>query len=70
MEIARKSGVGKSRISELTLNPSAQLKVRELYLIVLAIDAEPGEVLKEISNDLILKMDNRKINAKNATVFC
>jgi len=57
-EIAKKTGISKSRISELTLNPSTQLRVRELYLIALAIDADPGEVLKEICNDLKLVSKN------------
>jgi putative transcriptional regulator len=57
-EIAKKTGISKSRISELTLNPSTQLRVRELYLIALAIDADPGEVLKEICKDL--KLSNGK----------
>jgi transcriptional regulator with XRE-family HTH domain len=54
-EIAKKTGISKSRISELTLNSSNQLRVRELYLIALAIDADPGEVLKEICKDLKLE---------------
>jgi hypothetical protein len=47
-EIAKKTGISKSRMSELTLNPSTQLRVRELCLIALAIDADPCEVLKEV----------------------
>jgi len=56
-EIAKKAGISKSRISELTLNPSIQLGVGEPYLIPLAIDADPGEVLKEIYRDL--KMEHK-----------
>ncbi len=55
-ESAKKTGISNSRISELTLNSSAQLRVREFYLITLAIDADRGEVLKEICNDLKLTM--------------
>jgi DNA-binding Xre family transcriptional regulator len=51
-EIAKKIGISKSRISELTLKPSTQLRVRELYLIALAIDADPGEVLEEVCKGL------------------
>ena len=53
-EIAKKTGISKSRISELTLNPSTQLRVRELYLIALAIDVDPGEMLKEVCKELKL----------------
>jgi len=54
-EIAKKTGISKSRISELTLNPSTHLRARELYLIALAIDADPGEVLKEVYKELELR---------------
>jgi DNA-binding Xre family transcriptional regulator len=53
-EIARKTGISKSRISELTLNPGTQLRVRELYLIALAIDSDPAEIIKEICKDIKL----------------
>lgn len=53
-EISKKTGISKSRISELTLNPSTQLRVRELYLIALAIDIDPCEVLNEICRDIKL----------------
>ena len=53
-EISKKTGISKSRISELTLNPSTQLRVRELYLIALAIDIDPCEVLNEICSDIKL----------------
>ena len=53
-EIAKKTCISKSRISELTLNPSTQLRAKELYLIALAIDVNPGEVLKEVYKDVKL----------------
>lgn len=53
-KIAKKTGISKSRISELTLNASTQLRVKELYLIALAIDTDPCEILKEICKDLKL----------------
>lgn len=53
-EISKKTGISKSRISELTLNPSTQLRARELYLIALAIDVDPGEMFKDIFQDLNL----------------
>lgn len=54
-EISKKTGISKSRISELTLNQSTQLRARELYLIALAIDVDPCEVMKEIFKDLKLE---------------
>jgi DNA-binding Xre family transcriptional regulator len=54
-EIAKKTGISKSRMSELTLNPATQLRVRELYLIALAIDTDPCEVLKEVCKGLKLE---------------
>ncbi|MCX2680939.1 helix-turn-helix transcriptional regulator [Galbibacter sp. EGI 63066] len=56
-EISRKTGISKSRISELTLNTSTQLRARELYLIALAIDIDPGEMFKAIFKDL--KLENK-----------
>ena len=55
--ISKKTGISKSRLSELTLNPSTQLRARELYLIALAIDMSPGEMLEEIFKDLTLGND-------------
>ncbi len=54
-EIAKKTGISKSRISELTLNPSTQLRAWELYLIALAIDVDPGEMFKDIFSELKLE---------------
>ena len=47
-EISKKTGISKSRMSELTLNESTQLRARELYLIALALDVDPCEMIKEI----------------------
>ena len=47
-EISKKTGISKSRMSELTLNPSTQLRLREFYLIALALDVDPCEMLNEI----------------------
>jgi hypothetical protein len=53
-EIARRTGLSSPRLSELTINPKAQLRADELYLIAMAIDADPCEMLKEICSDLRL----------------
>jgi len=47
-EISKKTGISKSRMSELTLNESTQLRARELYLIALALDVDPCEMISEI----------------------
>jgi len=42
--ISKITGVSKSRISELTLNPSTHLRAWELYLIALALDVDTRDV--------------------------
>jgi DNA-binding Xre family transcriptional regulator len=54
-EVSRRTGISKVRLSELTLNPTTHLRASELYLIALAIDADPGEVLKEVCKGLKLE---------------
>ena len=54
-EISKKTGISKSRMSELTLNESTQLRARELYLIALALDVDPCEMIKEIFKNIKLK---------------
>lgn len=53
-DIARKTGLSNTRLSELTRKESAKLKAEELYLIALAIDIEPGEILTKICGHLNL----------------
>ncbi len=52
--VSNRTGISRSRLSELTLNPSTHLRAKELYLIALAIDVDPCEVLKEIYQDVTL----------------
>lgn len=54
-EIGRKTGISAPRLSELTLNPNAHLRAKELYLIALAIDVDPCELMKTIFADIALK---------------
>ncbi len=54
-EVARKTGLTKARMNELTLNKSSHLRAQELYLIALAVDVEPCELLKAIYGDVRLK---------------
>jgi len=53
-DVARKTGISKTRLSELSNNSSTKLRVEELYLIALAIDVEPVKVLNEICKELTL----------------
>jgi len=52
--VANRTGISRSRMSELTNNPSTHLKAKELYLIALAIDIEPNEILKEVFKEVKL----------------
>ena len=52
--VSNRTGISRSRMSELTLNSSTHLRAKELYLIALAIDVDPCEVLKEIYGDVNL----------------
>ena len=53
-EIARRTGISTSRLSELSLNGSTRFTVEELYLIALAIDTNPAIVLTEVCKHLKL----------------
>jgi putative transcriptional regulator len=52
--VARKTGFSKSRISELSLNPNTKLRADELYLISLALDVNPCELLDFVCRHLEL----------------
>ena len=54
-DVARKTGISKTRLSELANNTSTKLRVDELYLIALAIDVDPCDLLKEVCKNLELE---------------
>ncbi len=54
-EVARRTGISKSRLSQLSSNETTKLRADELYLIALAIDVDPCEVLTEVCGDVELK---------------
>ncbi len=54
-EISRKTGIGTSRLSDLSLKNSARLTAEELYLIALAIDVDPSILLEEVCKNLKLE---------------
>jgi DNA-binding Xre family transcriptional regulator len=54
-EISRRTGISKSRLSELSINPTAKLRVDELYLIALAIDIDACEIINHLCENVKLK---------------
>ncbi len=56
-DVARKTGISKTRLSELANNTNTQLRVNELYLIALAIDVEPSEIMNEVCKGITLKYE-------------
>ena len=53
-EVSRKTGIAKSRLSLLSTKDNTNLKAEELYLISLAIDVNPAEILEKIYGHLNL----------------
>jgi DNA-binding Xre family transcriptional regulator len=53
-EVARKTGLSNSRLSELTTNPKAKLRADELYLIAKALDVNPCDILDFVFDELKL----------------
>ena len=58
-EVSRRTGLSKSRLTQLTSNASAKLRADELYLIALAINVDPCEILRELYADVKL-VEKRK----------
>ena len=54
-EVARKTGLSNARLSELTINPKARLRADELYLIAMAIEVDPSDMINYLYDDLALK---------------
>lgn len=52
--VSRRTGISQARLSQLSSNESTRLRADELYLIALAIDVDPGDLLKEVYKDLKL----------------
>ncbi len=53
--VSRRTGISKTRLSELSNNAGTKLRADELYLIALAIEADPCEVLDYICSHLKLE---------------
>ena len=54
-EVARKTGLTKARMNELTLNERSHLRAEELYLIALAIDVSPCDFLEVLYGEFKLR---------------
>jgi len=53
--VARKTGLSKQRMGELTLNENSKLRAEEVYLIALAIGVPPGELFEYVCAGITLK---------------
>lgn len=51
-EVARKTGLSRARMNELTLNERSHLRAEELYLIALAIDVAPCDLLEALYGEM------------------
>jgi DNA-binding Xre family transcriptional regulator len=53
-DVARKTGISTYRLSQLSINLKSQLRVDEMYLIALALEVDPSEILGFVCKDLSL----------------
>lgn len=60
-DISRKTGLSTSRINQLALNETAVLKASELYIIALAMDVKPCDMLEALYSDLKRKSKNKSL---------
>jgi len=51
-EISRRTGLARSRISDLTLSDTSHLRVSELYLIAKAMNVDPVELFIYICEEI------------------
>jgi DNA-binding Xre family transcriptional regulator len=54
-EVARKTGLSRARLNELTLSERSHLRAEELYLIALAIGVKPAELLEALYGEIQLR---------------
>ena len=52
--VSRRTGISQARLSQLSSNESTKLRADKLFLIALAIDIDPCELLKEVFKGLKL----------------
>lgn len=53
--VSRRTGISKTRLSELSNNTGTKLRADELYLIALAIETDPCELLAFVCDHLKLE---------------
>ena len=58
--VSRRTEISQARLSQLSSNETTKLRAEELYLIALAIDIDPGEMLKAIFKELKLEGKNKR----------
>ena len=56
-EVARKTGLSNSRLSELSTNTKTKLRADELYKIALAIGANACDLLEYVCGEVSLEKD-------------
>ena len=61
--LAKLTGISTDRLSQLSINPSSHLRVKELYLIALAIEVDPTELLNFVCDGI--KLPKQKTNSKD-----
>jgi transcriptional regulator with XRE-family HTH domain len=54
-EVARKAGLSKARMNELTLSYRSHLRAEELYLIALAVGVPPSELQENLYREVKLR---------------
>lgn len=52
--VARKTGLSKQRMGELTLNTNAKLRAEEVFRIALAIGVRPSELFEHVCSGITL----------------
>lgn len=55
-EVARRTGLSKARMSELTIKETTKPRGEELFLIALAIQVEPADLLEALYGHLRKKV--------------
>ncbi len=58
--LAKMTGISTFRLSQLSINPASHLRVNELYLIALALDIKPVELLEYVCVDVVLPKSTSK----------
>lgn len=56
--VSRRTGISQARLSQLSTNTATNLRAKEVYLIALAIDTAPCDLLEVVCSDLRLKSDS------------